>query len=43
ESSTWHSFSAKNRVAHSTKKRLMIGTVDDEGDVTYWEVKWIKP
>ncbi|MBW3020628.1 tRNA-intron lyase [Candidatus Woesearchaeota archaeon] len=43
ETSTWHSFSAKNRVAHSTKKRLMIGTVDDEGDVTYWEVKWIKP
>jgi len=43
DSLTWHGFSAKNRVAHSTKKKLMIGTVDDEGDVTYWEVKWVKP
>jgi tRNA-intron endonuclease len=40
---TWHDFSAKNRVAHSTKKRLMIATVDDEGDVTYYEVKWMRP
>ena len=32
---TWQEFSAKNRVAHSTKKRLLIGIVDDEGDVTY--------
>lgn len=40
---TWYEFSAKNRVAHSTKKRLMIGAVDGEGDVTYWEVKWIRP
>jgi len=43
EGMTWHGFSAKNRVAHSTKKKLMIGIVDDEGDVTYYEVKWIKP
>ena len=40
---TWYEFAAKNRVAHSTKKRLMLGVVDDEADVTYWEVKWIKP
>lgn len=40
---SWHEFSAKNRVAHSTKKRLMIGIVDDEGDVTYYEVKWLRP
>jgi len=40
---TWHEFAAKNRVAHSTKKRLMIGVVDDEGDVSYWEVRWIRP
>lgn len=43
ESLTWYEFSAKNRVAHSTKKRLMIAAVDDEGDVTYWEVKWVRP
>ncbi|MCX6710024.1 MAG: tRNA-intron lyase [Candidatus Woesearchaeota archaeon] len=42
-SSTWYEFAAKNRVAHSTKKRLLIGIVDDEGDVTYYEIKWIRP
>jgi len=40
---TWHDFSAKNRVAHSTKKRLLMGIVDDEGDVTYYEIKWMRP
>jgi len=40
---TWYEFAAKTRVAHSTKKRLMIGVVDDEGDVTYWEIRWIRP
>jgi len=40
---TWYEFSAKNRVAHSTKKRLLIGVVDAENDVTYWEIKWTKP
>ena len=40
---TWQEFSSKNRVAHSTRKRLMIGVVDDESDVTYYEVKWTRP
>jgi len=40
---TWHEFAAKNRVAHSTKKKILIGTVDDEEDVTYWEISWEKP
>jgi tRNA-intron endonuclease, archaea type len=40
---TWYEFAAKNRVAHSTKKRLMMGIVDDEGDVTYYEIKWLRP
>jgi tRNA-intron endonuclease len=40
---TWHDFSAKNRVAHSTKKRLMMGIVDEEGDVTYYEIRWLRP
>ena len=43
EKFTWYDFSAKNRVAHSTKKRLMMGVVDDENDVTYWEIKWVRP
>ena len=40
---TWYNFASKNRVAHSTKKRLMIGIVDEEGDVTYYEVRWMRP
>jgi tRNA-intron endonuclease, archaea type len=40
---TWHDFSAKNRIAHSTKKNLLLAIVDEEGDVSYYEVSWIKP
>jgi len=40
---TWHEFSAKNRVAHSTKKRLLLAIVDDEQDVTYYTVSWTRP
>ncbi len=40
---TWQDFSAKNRVAHSTKKNLLIAIVDDENSVSYYEVKWIQP
>ena len=39
---TWHEFSAKNRVAHSTKKNLLLAIVDDESDVIYYEVRWLK-
>ena len=40
---TWYEFSAKNRVAHSTRKKLLIGIVDDEDDVTYYQVGWTRP
>lgn len=40
---TWHDFAAKNRVAHSTRKNLLIAIVDEEADVTYYEVAWKKP
>ena len=40
---TWYEFAAKNRVAHSTKKRLLIGIVDAENDLTYYEIKWLRP
>ena len=43
EALTWYEFAAKNRVAHSTKKRLLIGIVDEERDVTYYEIKWTRP
>jgi len=40
---TWHEFAAKNRVAHSTRKKLLLAIVDEEGDVSYYEVCWLKP
>ncbi len=40
---TWYEFAAKNRVAHSTKKRLLIGIVDEENSVTYYEIRWMRP
>lgn len=41
-SHTWHDFTAKNRVAHSTGKKLLLAIVDDEKDVSYFEVGWTK-
>ncbi len=43
KSFTWHNFSAMNRVAHSTRKNLLVGIVDVESSVTYYEIKWTKP
>jgi tRNA-intron endonuclease len=40
---SWHEFSAKNRVAHSTKKSLLIGIVDSENEVTYYNINWLRP
>ena len=40
---TWYEFAAKNRVAHSTKKKLLLAVVDNEGDVSYWECGWLRP
>lgn len=43
ETLTWTEWAAKNRVAHSTRKRLLMAVVDEEGDVSYWEARWIRP
>ncbi len=40
---TWHEFSAKNRVAHSTRKNLLLAIVDEENSITYYEIRWLKP
>lgn len=40
---TWYEYSAKNRVAHSTRKRLLLAVVDEEDDCSYWETRWIRP
>jgi tRNA-intron endonuclease, archaea type len=39
---TWQDFASKNRIAHSTKKRLLIAVVDEENDVSYFEINWMK-
>ncbi len=40
---SWQEFSAKNRVAHSTKKRLLLAIVDEESDASYYEISWVRP
>ncbi len=39
---SWHEFAAKNRVAHSTNKKLLLAIVDEEGKPLYYEVNWKK-
>ena len=39
----WKRFAAMMRVAHGARKKLLIGVVDEEGDVTYYEISWVKP
>jgi tRNA-intron endonuclease len=34
---------AKSRVAHSIKKNLLLAIIDEEGDISYYEIRWIKP
>jgi tRNA-intron endonuclease len=33
---------SKTRIAHSTKKELLIAVVDDEEDITYYNLNWKK-
>ena len=42
ENLSWQDFAAKNRIAHSTKKDLLLGIVDEEDDVSYYQVSWIR-
>ncbi|MCW1301042.1 MAG: tRNA-intron lyase [Candidatus Nanoarchaeia archaeon] len=43
ESFDWKRFAAMMRVAHGARKKLLVGIVDDEGDVTYYEISWLRP
>jgi len=31
------------RVAHGVKKHLLLAVIDDDGDITYYKVKWTRP
>jgi len=39
----WKEFASKNRVAHSTRKNLLLAITDDEGGIIYYEINWVKP
>ena len=43
QSLKWQDFTAKNRVAHSSKKNLLIAILDEENQVSYFEIKWTQP
>ena len=34
---------SKSRVTHSTGKKLLLGIVDSEEDITFYEIDWVKP
>lgn len=36
-------FVSKNRVAHSTRKKMLFAIVDDENSVTYYQTEWLRP
>lgn len=36
-------FSSYVRVAHGVNKKLMLAVVDEEEDITYYNVEWIRP
>ncbi|MCK9151747.1 tRNA-intron lyase [Methanobacterium alcaliphilum] len=36
-------FSSYVRVAHGVKKKLLLAVVDEEGDITYYNIEWIRP
>lgn len=39
---SWQDFASKNRVANSTKKKLLIAIVDEENSISYYESNWLK-
>lgn len=43
ETFDWKKFVAMARVAHSVRKKLLIGIADAEGDVTYYITNWKRP
>lgn len=39
----WQDFTAKARVANSSKKNLLLAILDEENSISYYETSWIKP
>jgi tRNA-intron endonuclease len=42
EKSNWNEFISKNRIAHSTGKKILLAIVDSEDDVLFYEIDWKK-
>jgi tRNA-intron endonuclease, archaea type len=42
EKSNWNEFISKNRIAHSTAKKLLLAIVDSEDNVLFYEIDWMK-
>ena len=40
---SWRAWVANNRIAHSVRKKILLGIVDDNSDVTYYDVGWVRP
>src|SRR3989344_5683800 len=38
----WQEFVSKNRIAHSTGKKMLIAIADSEQDISYYEISWLK-
>ena len=38
----WEEFILKNRVANSTKKKVLLAIEDGEGNILYYEINWKK-
>lgn len=36
-------FSSYARVAHGVNKKLLLAVVDEEGDITYYNIEWMRP
>ncbi|MGC9516911.1 MAG: tRNA-intron lyase [Methanomicrobiales archaeon] len=36
-------FSSYVRVAHGVNKKLLLAVVDEEGDITYYNIEWMRP
>ena len=42
EKSNWNEFISKNRIAHSTGKKILLALVDSEDNVLFYEIDWKK-
>lgn len=42
EKINWNEFISKNRISHSTAKKLLLAIIDSENNVLFYETDWVK-